>query len=35
MASSALQWIGAVLMLVAMFAALRADGRPIDLSSAR
>jgi hypothetical protein len=35
MYSSALQWLGAILMLTAMCAALRADGRPIDLSSAR
>jgi hypothetical protein len=35
MIASAFQWLGALLMLVAMCAALRADGRPIDLSSAR
>ncbi len=35
MVATIFQWMGAVLMLGAMWAALRAEGRPVDLSSAR
>jgi hypothetical protein len=35
MVTTVLQWMGAMLMLAAMWAALRAEGRPVDLSSAR
>ncbi len=35
MVATVFQWMGALLMLSAMWAALRAEGRPVDLSSAR
>ncbi len=35
MVTTVFQWMGAMLMLAAMWAALRAEGRPVDLSSAR
>jgi hypothetical protein len=35
MIATVFHWMGALLMLAAMWAALRADGRPVDLSSGR
>ena len=35
MTATVFQWTGALLMLAAMWTALRAEGRPVDLSSAR
>jgi hypothetical protein len=35
MIAAILQWTGAVLLLAAMYGALKAEGRPIDLSSAK
>jgi hypothetical protein len=35
MVISVFHWMGTLLMIAAMWAALRAEGRPVDLSSAR